>query len=30
LVRQRLAQAAIAAGLPEGRLAETFTVLRTE
>jgi LmbE family N-acetylglucosaminyl deacetylase len=30
LVRQRLAQAAVAAGLPEGRLAETFTVLHTE
>jgi LmbE family N-acetylglucosaminyl deacetylase len=30
MVRQRLAQAALAAGLPEGRLAESFTVLRTE
>jgi LmbE family N-acetylglucosaminyl deacetylase len=30
LVRARLAQAALAVGLPEGRLAETFTVLRTE
>jgi LmbE family N-acetylglucosaminyl deacetylase len=30
VVRRRLAQAALAAGLPEGRLAETFTVLRTE
>jgi LmbE family N-acetylglucosaminyl deacetylase len=30
MVRQRLAQSAAAAGLPDGRLAETFTVLRTE
>ena len=30
LVRQRLSQAARAVGLPEGRLAETFTILRTE
>jgi LmbE family N-acetylglucosaminyl deacetylase len=30
MLRQRLSQAALAAGLPEGRLAETFTVLRTE
>jgi len=30
VLRQRLTQSALAAGLPEGRLAETFTVLRTE
>jgi LmbE family N-acetylglucosaminyl deacetylase len=30
VLRQRLIQSALAAGLPEGRLAETFTVLRTE
>jgi LmbE family N-acetylglucosaminyl deacetylase len=30
VLRQRLAQSALAVGLPEGRLAETFTIFRTE